>query len=143
MFSLTHSPIETTQLRDTLQNPKAGGIVIFEGRVRDHNEGQAVSTLYYEAYESMALKIGTQILEEAQQKYALCHVRCEHRLGTLTLEELAVWVGVSSAHRKEAFEACAWIIDRIKTELPIWKQETYHSGETHWVNCQRCEHSRC
>jgi len=63
---------------------------------------------------------------------------CAHRVGTLAIGELAVWVGVSAPHRGEAFDACRYIIDEVKHRVPIWKKEYYQDGDSGWVNCERC-----
>ena len=75
---------------------------------------------------------------EALDKFGVLHARCVHRSGLLELGECAVWVGVSSGHRDEAFLACRYIIDEVKVRLPIWKKEHYVDGHSGWVNCERC-----
>jgi len=116
----------------------AGGYVSFEGWVRDHNDGLEVTRLEYEAFQELGLKEGERILAEALRRFPLKHALCIHRLGPLELSDMAVWVGVSSAHRGEAFDACRFIIDEVKHRLPIWKKEHYRSGDSGWVNCERC-----
>jgi molybdopterin synthase catalytic subunit len=137
-FRFTDSAIDTDAARRELLDPGAGGYVSFEGWVRDHNEGQDVTRLEYEAFESLAVKEGDAILAEAAQRFPIKHAGCIHRVGSLDLSDMAVWVGVSSAHRGEAFEACRFIIDEVKRRLPIWKKEHYRSGNSGWVNCERC-----
>ena len=70
--------------------------------------------------------------------FRFCEARCVHRTGLLEIGDLAVWVGVASAHRDEAFKACRYIIDELKVRLPIWKKEHYVDGDSGWVNCERC-----
>jgi molybdopterin synthase catalytic subunit len=137
-FRLTASPIDTTAARDALLDPGAGGYASFEGWVRDHNEGQEVRRLEYEAYPELALKEGARIIAEARARFPLRHAMCVHRVGDLEVGELAVWVGVSSVHRGEAFDACRYIIDQVKHRVPIWKKEHYRSGDSGWVNCEHC-----
>jgi molybdopterin synthase catalytic subunit len=137
-FRFTASAIDTDAARRELLDHGAGGYVSFEGWVRDHNEGQEVTRLEYEAFESLAVKEGGAILTEATQRFPIKHAACIHRVGSLDLSDMAVWVGVSSAHRGEAFEACRYIIDEVKHRLPIWKKEHYRSGNSGWVNCERC-----
>jgi molybdopterin synthase catalytic subunit len=137
-FRFTTSAIDTEAARRELLDQGAGGYVSFEGWVRDHNEGQEVTRLEYEAFESLAVKEGGAILMEAVQRFPIKHAACIHRVGSLDLSDMAVWVGVSSAHRGEAFEACRYIIDELKHRLPIWKKEHYRSGNSGWVNCERC-----
>jgi molybdopterin synthase catalytic subunit len=106
--------------------------------VRDHNEGRTVLRLEYEAFAPLALREGTRILAEARARFGLERAYCAHRIGLLQIGELAVWVGVSAAHRGEAFDACRFIIDQIKHRVPIWKKEYYTDGDSGWVNCERC-----
>jgi molybdopterin synthase catalytic subunit len=134
--SFANSPIDASKLNESLANESAGALVTFEGWVRNHNEGRTVQLLAYEAYESLAEKEAKVIIDEAIAKFGVLAARCVHRTGTLEIGELAVWVGVTSRHRKEAFRACEYIIDQIKIRLPIWKKETYADGDSGWVNCQ-------
>jgi molybdopterin synthase catalytic subunit len=137
-FRFTQTAIDTEGARRELQDLGAGGYVSFEGWVRDQNEGQEVTRLEYEAYQELAVKEGGRIVAEALRRFPVKHALCIHRVGSLSLGEMAVWVGVSSAHRGEAFDACRFIIDEVKHRVPIWKKEHYRSGNSGWVNCERC-----
>jgi molybdopterin synthase catalytic subunit len=137
-FSLSDSPLEPARLGEGLRHPSCGGYVAFEGAVRNHNEGRAVLRLEYEAFVPLALREGERILAAAQSRFGLERVCCAHRVGLLAVGDLAVWVGVGSAHRGEAFEACRYIIDHIKHSVPIWKKEYYTDGDSGWVNCEQC-----
>ena len=137
-FRFTHVAIDGTALRTELLDPRSGGYASFEGWVRNHNEGHAVTHLEYEAFEPLGRKEGERILAEAMRRYGVERALCVHRLGALTLGDVAVWVGVSAAHRDEAFKACRFIIDEVKHRVPIWKKETYVTGDSGWVNCERC-----
>jgi molybdopterin synthase catalytic subunit len=137
-FRLTSSAIDTAGARRELLDLGAGGYVSFEGWVRNLNEGQEVVRLEYEAFQELAVKEGERIVAEALRRFGVKHAMCIHRTGSLDLSDLAVWVGVSSAHRGEAFDACRFIIDEIKHRVPIWKKEHYRSGDSGWVNCERC-----
>ena len=137
-FRFTQTAIDTEGARRELQDLGSGGYVSFEGWVRDQNEGQEVTRLEYEAFQDLAVKEGGRIVAEALRRFPIKHALCIHRVGSLSLGEMAVWVGVSSAHRGEAFDACRFIIDEIKHRLPIWKKEHYRSGDSGWVNCERC-----
>lgn len=138
MMEMTKDPIDPAALARSLANPAAGGYCSFEGWVRNENEGQEVERLEYEAYEPLAIVEGEKVLAEAKKKFACLEARCVHRVGLLELGECAVWIGVASAHRDEAFKACRYIIDEIKVRLPIWKKEHYVNGDSGWVNCERC-----
>jgi molybdopterin synthase catalytic subunit len=137
-FHFSRTALDPQALRRELADPACGGYAAFEGWVRDHNEGEPVRHLEYEAFEALALREGERIIAEAIARFGIAHARCAHRLGDLVIGELAVWVGVSAAHRDEAFRACRYIIDEVKHRLPIWKKEHYASGDSGWVNCERC-----
>ena len=77
---------------------------------------------------------GERILEEAMQRFAITNAACVHRTGELKIGDLAVWVGVSAGHRGPAFDACRWIIDEVKSRVPIWKRERYATGATDWLH---------
>lgn len=138
MFCLTNEAIDPSQLHQKLDNPKAGSIVVFEGLVRNHNEGLPVDSLEYEAFADLCFAEADRILVEAREKFGIYDVVCSHRVGHLAIEDIAVWIGVSSAHRDAGFQACRFVIDEIKTRLPIWKKEHYTGGKAEWVNCQQC-----
>lgn len=141
-FSFSHVPIDVAPLREVLRHPSCGGFASFEGWVRDHNEGREVTRLEYEAFEAMGVTEGERIIAEACQRFGVERALCVHRVGDLDLKEIAVWVGVAAPHRDEAFRACRYIIDEVKHRVPIWKKEHYASGDSGWVNCERCaEHA--
>lgn len=133
-FSLTPDPIETASLRGQLLDVRAGAFASFEGWVRDHNQGQSVRGLQYQAYAALAQAEGEKVIEEALAKFDILDARCVHRTGALAIGEMAVWVGVSAGHRDGAFAACRWIIDQTKARVPIWKQEHYSSGADEWLH---------
>jgi molybdopterin synthase subunit MoaE len=141
-FSFSHSALDIQSYRARLEDPAAGGYAAFEGWVRNHNEGMTVTRLEYEAFEALAIKEGERIVKEAIERFGVINAACVHRLGSLAIGEIAVWVGVSSRHRAEAFAACRYIIDEVKHRVPIWKKEHYVNGDSGWVNCERCaEHA--
>ena len=137
-FEFSDLPLAAGPLTASLVDPAAGGFASFEGWVRDQNDGRAVRSLEYEAYAELAVREGERIVAEAIWRFGVRRARCVHRLGALTLGELAVWVGASAPHRAEAFAACRYIIDEVKHRVPIWKKEHYTSGDSGWVNCERC-----
>lgn len=140
-FALSDTKLNLARLNASLDNPSTGALVTFVGRVRNHNEGQSVLRLDYEAYEALAEKEGRRIIEEALEKFEIEDAVCIHRTGRLIIGDAAVWVGVISAHRDAAFQATRYIIDQVKTRLPIWKKEHYQNGEAVWVNCLQCAHA--
>ena len=113
---------------------EAGAYASFEGWVRDHHGGRAVAGLRYESYALLAEREGEKIVTEALQNFAIVEARCVHRVGELGVGELAVWVGVSAAHRDAAFAACRYIIDETKSRVPIWKHERYVEGDAGWLH---------
>ena len=133
-FSLSESAIQVAPLRDALLHRHAGAFTSFEGWVRDHNEGRGVDGLRYEAYAALAQAEGSRVLQEALQKFAIVDACCVHRTGELGIGELAVWVGVTAAHRDAAFAACRYIIDEVKSRVPIWKHERYREGDAGWLH---------
>jgi molybdopterin synthase catalytic subunit len=133
-FRLSDVPFEIAPLRVRLLDDRVGGYASFEGWVRDHNGGRAVTGLHYEAYAELAGREGEAILAEALERFDILHAACVHRTGELGIGELAVWVGVSAAHRDAAFAACRWIIDEVKSRVPIWKQERYAHGDAGWLH---------
>jgi molybdopterin synthase catalytic subunit len=134
MFAITASPIDTATLRLALADPRAGACAVFEGWVRDHNDGKPVHGLRYEAYIELAEAEGARILDEARTRFDIVTACAVHRIGDLELGELAVWVGVTAAHRDAAFAACRWIIDEVKARVPIWKRERYADGDAGWLH---------
>ncbi|MGC5704316.1 molybdopterin synthase catalytic subunit MoaE [Pseudomonas sp. NFXW11] len=123
------------QLHATLQagDPGVGAVVTFVGYVRDLNLGQAVQSLYLEHYPGMTEASLQRIVEQARARWPLQRVRLVHRVGLLPVGEPIVFVGVASAHRQAAFEACAFIMDYLKTRAPFWKREATPAGER-WVD---------
>lgn len=132
-FSLTDQTIDIPSLAAELHDSAAGAEVTFDGRVRNHNDGHAVSRLEYQAYPALALATGRRILEEEAERHGILRAMAVHRTGPLEIGESAVWVGVASAHRGAAFDAARAIMERLKYELPVWKKETYSDGSTDWV----------
>ena len=137
-FSVSNTAIDVEATKQLVADSSCGALVVFEGRIRDHNEGQQVERLEYEVYRPLAESEGARIIDEAIEKFSVSHALCIHREGLLELGEVAVIVCVSSPHRGEAFDACRYIIDHIKSRLPIWKKEHYVSGVSEWVNCENC-----
>ena len=133
-FQLAAAPFDVATLRAQLLSHRAGAYASFEGWVRDHNGGHAVSGLTYEAYAALAVAEGEKLIAEARTRFEIVEARCVHRIGRLELGELAVWVGVCAGHRDAAFAACRWIIDEVKLRLPIWKHEHYASGDRQWLH---------
>ena len=133
-FRLSETPFDVAALRAELLDARVGGYASFEGWVRDHNDGRAVAGLHYEAYVAMAEAEGERILDDVCARFDILDARCVHRTGELAIGELAVWVGVSAAHRDAAFAACRFVIDEVKSRVPIWKHERYAEGDAGWLH---------
>lgn len=133
-FDLADAPFDIAPLRARLLRAEAGAYASFEGWVRNHNEGRAALGLRYEAYAALARAEGEAVLAEALSRFGIADAACVHRTGDLAVGDLAVWVGVSAAHRDAAFGACRWIIDEVKTRVPIWKHERYADGDAAWLH---------
>jgi molybdopterin synthase catalytic subunit len=129
---LTREAIDTRAMVEALQRGEDGAVVVFEGIVRNHSKDRATRFLEYEAYEPMALAKMREIAAEVPQKFAVDRIGITHRLGHLEIGEASVVIVVTAAHRKPAFEACHYAIDRLKRVVPIWKKEFFEDGEV-WV----------
>jgi molybdopterin synthase catalytic subunit len=140
-FAIVDVPILPALLEAVVEHPSVGAVVRFDGVVRDHNEGRAVTLLEYEAYGSMAVLEMERIGEEIERELPGVRVAAHHRVGALAVGEVAVVCIASAPHRGEAFEACRRLIDRIKERVPIWKREHGPDGP-YWVGWQdaRCGH---
>lgn len=136
MDRLTTQPIDPHLLSSRLHDPSCGGVAVFIGKVRNYQDGKEVVGLSYEAYPSMTNKIFCEIIDEAKNKFGVLNVEIAHRVGDLKIGEIAVWVGVESVHRNEAFLACRYTIDELKRRAPLWKKEHYREGKSRWVECQ-------
>jgi len=133
-FALSDKPFDIATLRAELLDARVGAYASFEGWVRNHNADRNVAGLRYEAYVAMAESEGDRVVDDALAKFDILDARCVHRTGDLAIGELAVWVGVTAAHRDAAFAACRFIIDEVKSRVPIWKHERYAEGEGNWLH---------
>ncbi|EFN54497.1 hypothetical protein CHLNCDRAFT_17589, partial [Chlorella variabilis] len=112
-----------------VSEPAAGAIATFLGVTRDNFQGKATQRLEYEAYVPMAARKLLELCQQACGKWQLCRMAVAHRTGTVLVGEASVIIAVSSAHRREALEACHWAIDELKATIPIWKKEVFEDGE--------------
>ena len=144
MFTMTDKNINNLDglNLEILKDPTVGGIVYFQGVVRNHNEGKDVTSLEYDSYVTMANKVGADIIALAKEKFDIVDIYCLHRTGHLEINDTAVWCVATSHHRREAFEACQFVVDTVKEQVPIWKREHYVTEDPKWVACHRClEHA--
>ena len=131
LVRLVREPIDLGSLSQT--TPADGALCLFVGVVRNENRGRAVVRLEYQAYEEMALPLMQQIARETRQHFPVTELRLVHRLGSLEIGEASVAVAVASPHRAEAFAACRFAIDTLKSQVPIWKKELYADGSA-WLD---------
>lgn len=135
MIVITDKPLSIDAAWEKVVRPDCGAICLFAGTVRNHHEGKKVVELSYTAFDEMAQKEISTILQEADEKWSLGEWYVAHRTGKLKPTEASVIIAVSSAHRKEAFAAGRYAIDELKKRVPIWKEEFYETGKA-WVSCK-------
>jgi molybdopterin synthase catalytic subunit len=135
MIQIVENEIDIRRVLQSVRDPAAGGIDIFIGTTRNNSKGKQVLSLEYETYQPMALKLMYRIADEATTRWGLCKISIVHRIGRVNIGEASVVIAASSAHRKEAFEACRFAIDTLKKEVPIWKKEYFADSEI-WVGDQ-------
>jgi len=132
LIQITREPLDRTALVAAVTHSSVGGIVVFEGVVRDNARGKQVRYLEYDVYPEMAEQQIRTIIAEAQQRWGVERVAVAHRFGRLEIGEASVIIVVATPHRAAAFDACRYIIDTLKTTVPIWKKEVATNGEE-WV----------
>jgi len=132
MIRIVESKIDREEIVQSVSTPESGAIATFDGMVRNHAREKPVTHLHYEAFPEMALKEMEKIRAEALLRWPLNGMAIVHRVGRMEIGESSVFIAVSSAHRKDAFEACRFAIDTLKTTVPIWKKEHYEDGEV-WI----------
>jgi MoaE-MoaD fusion protein len=131
-FWLTGDRLDPAAVAALVEDPGCGAVVTFVGNVRRENDGREVDYLEYEAYPGMAEAKMAEIGHEIQQRWGLDRVAIAHRLGRCEVGEASIVIAVASPHRREAFEACHYAIDRVKEIVPIWKREVWRDGAV-WI----------
>lgn len=126
--SLVREPIDTAAISGAIKQAADGAIALFDGIVRDNSRGRRTLYLDYEAYEPMALDMLRSLAAEAVDQWGVREVSILHRLGRLAVGETSVFIAVAAAHRAQALDACRWLIDTLKTTVPIWKKEYFEDG---------------
>lgn len=134
MILLTHDPIDYHALTESVRSTQSGAVVLFLGTVRELTQGRRTIALDYEGYPEMARAKMEQLESAARSQWAVDRVAIAHRLGHLELGEISVAVAVSCPHRAEAFDAGRYLIDELKVQVPIWKQENWDDGTKEWVH---------
>lgn len=131
---LCDGPVDVSEAHAFVRDERAGAIALFVGTTRRYTEGKETRSLEYEAYDEMALDTLAGLASEAEAKWSTTRVAVIHATGSVPLREASVCVAVSTPHRKDAFEAARFLIDRLKTEAAIWKKEEYFDGSAAWVD---------
>lgn len=135
LAAIRTTPLSIDEAYQAVCSDAQGGVVLFVGRVRNVNQGNDITKLEYEAYVSMAEKEIRRIIEEIEGEVTGTVLACTHRVGELTVGDLAVVCAASAPHRGEAFTACRLLIDRVKARIPVWKREHGPSGP-YWIDFQ-------
>ena len=135
LFEILDQPIDVEKVRKKVEDRNAGAITVFIGTVRELTKGKKTLRLEYQAYPSMAVKMFEQIAKEIQESWPDAKIAITHRVGRLEISDIAVVIAVSSPHRKIAYEANEYAINRIKQIVPIWKKEHWEDG-TEWIGDQ-------
>ena len=134
MIELTNQPIDSSALLAKASRPEAGAVVLFLGTTRELTDGRRTVSLDYEAYDEMAEKKLADLEAEARRRWPLVECILVHRLGRVPLAEASVAIVVSTPRRADAFAASEWLIDTLKRDVPIWKQEHWADGSSEWIH---------
>lgn len=140
LYEITDQPIDPQEVMQKVIRSEAGAVTLFSGIVREWTKGKRTLYLEYQAYEKMAVKQLARIGEEIEQQWPETRSAITHRIGHLNISDAAVVIAVSSPHRKAAYEANEYAIQRIKEIVPIWKKEIWEDG-SEWIGDQKEEHS--
>jgi molybdopterin synthase catalytic subunit len=134
MIEITDKEIDHAAVTERVRSNFAGAVCTFLGTTREVTGERVTKFLDYEAYPEMASKKLADLEVEARRRWPLIEVAVVHRVGRVEVGEISVVVAVSSPHRKAAFDACEWLMDTIKEDVPIWKRETWADGAEEWVH---------
>lgn len=133
LVDIRDTPLSLDEIFQSVTDPTAGGICLFVGTVRDHDEGKTVSALGYSSHPTALARLH-EVAERIASECDVVALAGVHRVGDLEIGDLAVVVGASAAHRADAFEACRRLIDELKTDVPVWKHQSFVSGDSEWVH---------
>lgn len=135
LFEIVREPIEPNKVMEKVMRREAGAVTTFIGTVREFTKGKRTLKLEYDAYDKMAVKMLEKIGKEIEEKWGDVKVAITHRIGMLDILDIAVVIAVSTPHRRDAYEANEYAIERIKQIVPIWKKEFWEDGEQ-WIGDQ-------
>jgi molybdopterin synthase catalytic subunit len=134
---LVDREIDPAALVSAVRDPRFGAVSLFIGTVREVSGGRGVSGIDYSAYVAMAQDEMDQIVAEAADRFGVGAIAVEHRLGSLALGDVSIAIAAAHQHRTPALDATRFIIEQIKTRVPIWKLEHYADGDNEWVDPTR------
>ena len=134
LVEVVESALDAAAMERLVADERAGAIVSFSGNVRDHDHGRSVASLTYEGHPS-AEAVLKDVAQEIDSRFDLVALAVAHRVGPLQIGEAALVAVVATAHREEAFRACAALVDLTKERLPVWKHQVFADGTDEWVNC--------
>lgn len=134
MIAISEEPLDVAAHERAVAHPAAGGVVVFQGVVRDHDGGRGVTLLEYEAHPSAATVLH-EIVAAYEAEPLVYGVAVSHRVGKLEVGDIAIVAAVATAHRGDAFALCARLVDEVKQRLPVWKRQVFQGGDEEWVNC--------
>jgi len=134
LVEVVDRPLDLARLEGLVRDERAGAVVSFSGNVRDHDHGRPVASLTYEGHPT-AEAVLKDVAREIDSRFDLISLAVAHRIGDLAIGDAALVAVVSSAHRAEAFRACAALVDLTKARLPVWKHQVFTDGTDEWVNC--------
>jgi molybdopterin synthase catalytic subunit len=132
--SIVRHPLDVARVSTSVSSDANGAVALFLGTVRSTNDGKPVTGIEYSAYDEMAEKEMTTILNEAAEKFGVTDLRIEHRVGELHIGEASIAVAAAHPHRKAALDALRYVVEETKARAPIWKLEHYADGTREWVN---------
>jgi molybdopterin synthase catalytic subunit len=135
LLDVRDTPLSVDEVVSTVSDPRAGGLCVFIGAVREEDGGRSVTELGYDAHPGAVAEL-RRVAEEVVAAYPVCGLAAVHRIGDLGVGEIAVIVGVSAPHRAEAFDACRMLIDNLKAQVPLWKHQRFTDGSTEWVGAE-------
>ena len=128
MIALVHTKIDVDAVRRSVDDPRFGAILLFEGVARQDFDGREVVELAYEAYAELAVPVMQEIAQEVAHKWPGARASIVHRTGVVAIEEPSVVIAVGTPHRAACYEASRYCIDELKTRVPVWKKELYRDG---------------
>jgi len=134
MIEFVREPIDLNRVSTYCSSDYVGAVSLFVGMTRRHTGSVETLCLEYDAYESMARAKLADLVQTMGQQWKIHRVAFVHRLGRVPIGETSMVVAVGSAHRSDAIQACAWLVERVKLDVPIWKKEHYPSGQPQWIH---------